>query len=303
MPEVSEISLPDSALAGVAMEGSVKWWPNLTAKAILPVMDSYNKQSRYIDVFCRGKKPVDFKIKPTADWLSVNPSEGKTDIEQRIWVTVDWRKAPKGKSLIPITVSTYGDHEITVFAEVFNPELPANKSFKGFIESEGFVSMEAEHFTRKVETKSVHWQVIPGLGRTLSGITAFPVTSNAQTPAGKSPHLEYDLYLFNSGKVKVSAYLSPAQNIYNNEGLKLAVSFDDEVPQILNIHSGKTQRDWEESVSSSVTLSISDHTIREAGKHTLKVWMVDSGIVIQKLTVQTGEAKPTYLGAPESFMQ
>lgn len=303
IPEVAVISLPDSTLAGVAIEGSSSWWPKETTKAVLPVMDSYNKQTRYIEVFCRGKKPVEFKVKSSVDWLKTEPSEGKTEKEERIWVRVDWTKVPKGKSLVPITVSTNGSANVIVYADVFNPEIPEKEPFEGFIESEGYVSMEAEHFSRKVENEPIHWQIIPGLGRTLSGITVFPVTSGSRIPTGNSPHLEYDMYLFNSGKVKVNACLSPTQNIYNSEGLKLAVSFDNEKPQILNIHAGKILRDWEESVSNNVTLAISEHMINKAGKHVLKVWMVDAGIVIQKLTVQTGNTKPSYLGAPESYFR
>jgi hypothetical protein len=42
------------------------------------------------------------------------------------------------------------------------------------------------------------------------------------------------------------------------------------------------------------------HNIRESGKHTLKVWMVDAGLVIQKVVVRSGQEKPTYLKPPET---
>jgi hypothetical protein len=37
--------------------------------------------------------------------------------------------------------------------------------------------MEAEHFTDIKSTGEVHWDTIPGFGRTLSGMTVFPVTA------------------------------------------------------------------------------------------------------------------------------
>lgn len=44
----------------------------------------------------------------------------------------------------------------------------------------------------------------------------------------------------------------------------------------------------------------SRHTISQAGSHTLKVWMVDPGVVFQKFVIDSGGLKPSYLGPPES---
>jgi hypothetical protein len=40
-----------------------------------------------------------------------------------------------------------------------------------------------------------------------------------------------------------------------------------------------------------------------AGAHTLHVWMVDPGVVLEKIVVATGGAAPgaSYLGPPESY--
>ena len=38
------------------------------------------------------------------------------------------------------------------------------------------------------------------------------------------------------------------------------------------------------------------------GQHTLKVWMVDPGIVLDKIVLQTsGEIEHSYLGPPDSY--
>jgi len=45
----------------------------------------------------------------------------------------------------------------------------------------------------------------------------------------------------------------------------------------------------------------SEHLLEKPGEHVLKFWMVDPGIVLQKIVVDAGGLKPSYLGPPKSF--
>jgi hypothetical protein len=160
-----------------------------------------------------------------------------------------------------------------------------------------------------VNADPIEWLVIPDLGRTLSGVTPVPVTAKRQNPREDSPRLEYNMYLFSSGKVKVNVYVCPTQNFLNTEGLHYAVSFDDQEPQIVNIHEKDTVPDWKypptwnQAVSENIKVLVSEHHITDPGEHVLKFWMVDPGIVLQKIVVDTGGLKPSYLGPPESFFR
>jgi len=67
--------------------------------------------------------------------------------------------------------------EKSVMPEVFYVADTAKNSIPLFMEREGYISMEAENFARKGESERTHWEVIPGLGKTLSGVTTFPQNS------------------------------------------------------------------------------------------------------------------------------
>ena len=45
-----------------------------------------------------------------------------------------------------------------------------------FIETNGYISIEAEHFTRAIAEGETTWNLIPDFGKTLSGVTTLPVT-------------------------------------------------------------------------------------------------------------------------------
>jgi hypothetical protein len=299
MPEVKVIHVPETASMGVAIEGSMHAWPSRQQTATLPEFDAFNQQVYYIDIFNRGQIPFDYTIKVQAPYIKISEPRGRIDKEQRVWVKVDWKNAPVGKHTIPITVQGAGNNVmINVILNGIDPETIQPKTF---IESNGYVSMEAEHYAKAVNSSLVHWDVIPGLGKTLSSVTTFPVTAKSETLTTASPHLQYRVYLQDSGAVKVKVYLSPTLNFHNTKGLRFAVSFDDEPPQIINLHDDSSLKVWEQWVSDNIIVKNSTHTLQRSGYHTLKIWRIDAGVVWQKLVIETKEIPASYLGPPENY--
>lgn len=214
---------------------------------------------------------------------------------------MDWGHAPTGSNKGAVTIEGVGTSPIAVEVDIFKPAEPSRASVKGFVETSGYVSIEAEHYSRKVDAGQVTWQPIPDYGRTLSAMSIFPVTANSVLPPAKSPVLEYQMYLFDSGSVEVESILSPTLNFQPGRGLRYAMSFDAELPQVIDALAHNMPSDWETSVKDSVRKVRSKHVLAAPGVHTLKFWMVDPGIVLEKLVVDFGGVKPSYLGPPESF--
>ncbi|HVB03029.1 MAG TPA: glycosyl hydrolase 115 family protein [Chitinophagaceae bacterium] len=301
MPKLVRIQLPDKASMGVSVEGSGSWWPQDTTRATLPVFDPYLKPKEYLDIFNRGKIPFNFHIRVGAPWVRVSAENGKVDQQSRIWVNIDWPKAPHGSHSIPITISSSAGNPVIVLVRILNPVYPVPATWKGFVESQGYVSMEAAHFTRELGSPGVRWQLIPGLGRTLSAMTPMPVTAASQTPGGNCPQLDFRMYLFDTGNVRVSAYLSPTLDYNPKQGLRYALSIDQDPPVIMDMNADQSDRAWAQSVSNNIKILVSAFHIRKPGVHILRYWMVDPGVVLQKLVVDLGGVKSSYLGPPESF--
>jgi Leu/Phe-tRNA-protein transferase len=100
----------------------------------------------------------------------------------------------------------------------------------------------------------------------------------------------------------VQTYFSPTLN-FNGQELQYGISFDDETPQIINLHADHTSQSWEKWVADNIIISPSEFLIKKSGAHTLKFWMVDPGIVLQKIVVGLPEVNPSYLGPPETFIR
>jgi hypothetical protein len=174
-----------------------------------------------------------------------------------------------------------------------------------FYEKDKYVSIEAPHFTKAINTNGITWEVIPGLGRTIGAITSFPVTAGQQQPGKTSPHITYEFYTYSKGEFTINAYFSPSLNFHHaTEGLQYAISVDDEAPQIISINKEDKTSDrgiWNKWVGESIIIKPTKHTINKEGKHTVKYWMVDNGVVLQKIVLDFGGVKQSYLGPPETI--
>jgi hypothetical protein len=301
MPAVKEIAVPDAGAMGVAIEGSASAWPGGMDDAVLPAFDVFNRQRRYIDVFNKGKAEFDFTAAASAPWIVLSASKGTVEKEQRVWVSVDWSKAPAGASDGSVRIAGPGGADIAVKLTAANPREITPAALRGFVESEGVVSIEAEHYSKSNDAGGARWEKIDDFGRTLSAMSVFPVDSASKEAGAASPSLEYRMYLFHAGKAEVNAILGPTQNFVPGRGLRFAMAFDGQPPQIIDTLEHNTQRDWEETVKDSVRYVKSSFTLAQPGYHTLKIWMVDPGIVLEKLVVDLGGMKPSYLGPPESY--
>jgi hypothetical protein len=304
MPYTVNVEIPDTAEMGIAIEGSTNVWPQSSGEAVLPAFDKFNQPARYIDVFNKGKNSFQFSATASAPWILLSKINGLVERDLRLWVAIDWKNAPVGLTDGSVILSSGGTNFVAVKVKLLNP---AGIFPPGFVEADGCVSIEAEHFTSKNDTRAARWEKIDDLGRTLSAMTVFPVTAPSVIPPQDSPCLEYKMYLFHSGPVTVEFILSPSLNFVAGRGLRFALSFDDGLPQIVtavpenfSVGAGDGNGDWGQTVKDSVRKVKGVFSLENPGPHTLKFWMVDPGVVLQKIIVDLGGVKPSYLGPPES---
>jgi hypothetical protein len=292
IPKTETIIVGAKPAMGVYVEGNGKAFPSL---------DFYHQSTPYLEIFNKGTGNVKYNIKTPA-YLIPNKKSGDISTQERVEFRVNWAKAPAGKTTTSVVVTGNDGTKSNIPVTIDNRRF-SDTQVTGFVQKNGYIAMEAAHFSKKVDSRPIFWKVIPGYGKTKDGVMTVPVTSGPQTLSATTPHLEYNIYTHDSGDFKLHSYISPTIDFTNSDGLKFAVSIDDQAPVIVNISSDyKTEAAWRQSVADNIKIFKTSLKINKPGKHTIKYWMINPGVVLQKLALDMGGLTPSFLGPQETFV-
>ena len=308
MPAVSYVQPVEKAELGFFLEhgGQPRWgWLDVEADWSfvhdLPVADRVNDQRHYVEVVNRGREPLAYTLTAREDWIRLSRTEGTIRFDEKVFVRIDWEKAPRGRATGTLDLSGAGKtYAIRV------PIRNESPTVAGFVENHRVVAIEADAHDRASAAPDARWITVPNLGRTGSGLTIAPSTAASRQPGAASPQLEYTFTLLDAASVALETHVSPTQNFRPGDGIRFAIAIDDEPPRIININEGETVPDWkyaewwQKSVGDHIKIKRSSHGRLAAGTHTLRVWMIDPGLVIQRFVIDAGGLRPAYLGPPAS---
>ena len=158
----------------------------------------------------------------------------------------------------------------------------------------GYISIEAEHGSRKAGGSGAAWTVIAGLGRSGGAITLLPTTANPG-----DAELDYDFTDPAAGTASVSVYCIPTHALYPGMRLRYSVGIDQEPPQTVDLDTAEFSHPWSVNVLRAAAIGATSHTLA-AGSHTLELRPLDPGVVFDKVVIDLGGLKPSHLGPPET---
>jgi hypothetical protein len=297
------MEIPAAAGLGVAIEGRAEPVRE-NDDAVLPRFSVFTKETRFIDIFNTGRAPAAWTARADRNWIKLSRAAGNLNPDTRLAVTIDWARAALGDEASgEIEIEAAGARR-KIRVALFNPARPRPENLRGFVEANGVVSIEAEHFTGKIDRAGAGWQIIPGLGRTGDSVSVYPTTAASFEPrqiAAESPALEYRFYSFTAGEFDVACLLVPTQPLQSGRGLRYAVGLDDLPPQIVTVGAEVevSSKQWSLNVLNAMTAGRSKIRL-EPGARVLKIYMVDAGVVLDKIVLSAGNLPHSYLGLPET---
>ena len=279
----------------------------------LPVFNTYSRKSHWIDVYNQGGGMLDWKSELSDEWIVLSRQSGSTRTEDRIQVSIDWNKVPSGEKVTGFIEFSSGMQKERVLVSVFNPKTPVRDELQGlFIEENGYVSLPATAFHRKFENEDVKMSVLPGLGFEGAALQiGSPIAPLQMYRSSEVPRVEYDFYTFNAGMVDVYTYVLPTFPLHADRDYKLPEHTNSDTKYSVRIDDGSISTPstsaieysqiWYDSVLKNCRVNKSTLYVKAPGKHTLQIRCGDPGTVIQKIVIDMGGLKRSYLG-PETTL-
>ncbi|KAI1328965.1 glycoside hydrolase family 115 protein [Xylariaceae sp. FL0255] len=331
-----------SGAVGIAVEASNASIPgddayhtNSGNTLVLPPLDPYGPATRWFDVFSRGTIDCDWTAISDTSYVKLSQTKGTVGptngTDSRVLVSVDWAAAPQITNSTVATINftnSCGSNGFSQWYSAPQVQVPVDirkvpSTFtKGFVESDTNVAIEGPHYQRifmpSGSSANLTYQTLNNYGRTLAGVTLWPQTASIQT-TDTAPALEYDVYLFtNVSNLNVTLYLSPTNNYLSDAyPLQFGVSLfpaggTQAEPQVVrfvpNSIGVNMPVGWDPAVRDSVWgLNPMHNTtttwnVPKEGAYTLRVWGLAPSVIVQKIIMNLGGVRPSYLGPPESFL-
>jgi len=180
-----------------------------------------------------------------------------------------------------------------------------------FTPSNGYVSIEAEHFYEAKSDGMTQWTIYPYYGRTRSAVALTPYTQ----PVGNAS-LTYRFTLPETGRagtgpaptdsVKIHVIVKSTLDFLNVGGHECEVSLDGSDSQTINFNKTLVDRqpymysEYYPAVARRIVEKVVTLPVGKSRDHELTLRPKHPGIVFEKLVIDFGGYKPSYLFMDES---
>lgn len=260
---------------GCAAAVSGGWWNDENALTFV----TGQPRSRVIELFSRDTEARDWSLKVTGDSLKVSDTSGRlaTDngFEQRLTVSYDG-----GASTGPIDIAC-GGKTVRVYTKLLPAPAPTP-----FIENDRRVIISLA--TQSGED----WERLEGLGHSGNSLRSRLTLPTRATPAGTPLTYSFTTYSAVGGTLSVVAL--PVHALNPATGLKVAVQLDEGPVQVMDFATVGRSDVWRGNVLINKAIQTQGFKKLNAGVHTLKIWPLDPGVVLDYAEVKLDGADKYY---------
>lgn len=283
---------------------------DLVPGVTLGTMSRYGPRKRWFEVFSRSPSVVHWSVSVNWTWVRLSKIEGTSipgEEDQRIDVEIDWDQVPTtfDKEIIIEIRSTEGDFE-QIHLPITGHRIP--DSCTGvFVEADGHVSIPPTACRLKPDPS---YRILPDVGRSSLG----SISLDPAVQATDIEWLEYKFFTF-SAKAMFDLVLYFNMTLYQDppsDTMRYSFMIDDGPVYVANLLDDELIRGdpelpspggWLTAVQDCVWRKV-HHMDQEAcndGEHLLRLRLLHTNVILEKVVLDFGGVKKSYLGPPPSL--
>ena len=275
----------------------------------LPGFTAGVQQQYFIDIFLSDSIGIPWNAKPSADWIilsknagSLEPTSNKNS--QRIWINIDRVKLPLSELANGVIEISGAGKKINISVQAVQPAFPSFSTYRGFVETNGYVSIQAQHFTEKKGAAGLEWILMKDVGHTNAALTAVGSSSmpppDTTNPEHHAAYVAYDFYSFSTALPNITIYTLPTFPLNRNFSMRYGIRIDDGSIKITDFKTVGRSEEWKQNVLRNSAIRTITFPSLHAGRHTLKIYAIDPGVILDRIQINFSNRQKNYSTIPET---
>lgn len=304
-PEINLDQKEASELAGISIQNKLS-----KGNLELPTFYKNSDKAYFIDVFLKQSGEVAWSLEEFPAYITPSKIGGLLNnetLQQRISVEINWKKWEEaGKPKRAAFSLKLGENQYPIKIKTRAYDLAKSKG-NVFTEKNGMVVIYAENYSKKTDRNNHKWEKLPGLGYSQNLMQSLPVTGkplNTLRLKEKAPVLSYAIYTESkntSAELIINAL--PTHPITNKHSLRLGVQWNNEPIEIVDFRTYGRSETWKQNVLRNLSQIKVPLTIKKAGKHSLKLYMIDQGVALDFFYLNLKNNRLPYSLLPETRIE
>lgn len=194
-----------------------------------------------------------------------------------------------------ISYTTWASPNKDVMPKVKTPATTAGEKDACCKRPNGYIAIEAEHYDAATAAEGLSWTTVPDLGKYKSATGLMPTDKDV---AGSS--ISFDFTVTDSCDApRLHCYWEPMLDYTLGEGIWYEVQIDNQRAEKVDLINMKREVP-EGHFDQNRTIDRATPLARiEKGRHRLTIRPLSRGMLLQRIAIDLGGMKPSYLGAPE----
>ncbi|WP_434036505.1 glycosyl hydrolase 115 family protein [Formosa sp. 4Alg 33] len=293
-PEINLTEISDKDAIGVTVEDTLKTKEGIDK---LPTFYVNETASHFIDIYLKSLNKANWKFDTCPNWINISKTLGtlnEKNLDRRIQISINWNlweKAgkPNSETLKIIADSFEKDLQINISASYLN--VPKNS----IVEKNGKAIVYANNFVNNEKKEDLAWEEVKGLGHSKSTMQALPLSAESVLDQTKGPVLSYEFFTETiTEKAMIDIVAMPTHPLNTDGKVRIAVQWNDEPIKIIDFKTEGRSEIWKQNVLRNKAINQIKTPIKNKGKQTLKIYMVDAGVLLDYFVLNTGETSEVY---------